>query len=165
MMFARQGRVLPLITGLLVLAPQIVFAQIERHDFKVPSEPGIELFVREVRTDRGGPPVLLIHGGGPGGLAVFDPDAPGYSLASTIATAGYDTYIMDVREFGRSTRSASLNPADPSAPPVGTSEEAVRDIGAVVKWNPLALTEREGCAHRSRIWRTLGRHVHSPSRR
>jgi hypothetical protein len=37
---------------------------IEREDLTIESEPGVELFVREVRsaTSRGGVPVVLVHG-------------------------------------------------------------------------------------------------------
>jgi pimeloyl-ACP methyl ester carboxylesterase len=109
-------------------------ATVERHDFTVNGDPGITLFVRLIRESAGGPPVLMIHGGGPGGLAVFDLDVPGYSLAESVARAGYDVYVMDIRGFGRSTRPASLDPSNDSAPPMGTSDEAVRDIAAVVSW-------------------------------
>jgi pimeloyl-ACP methyl ester carboxylesterase len=105
-----------------------------RHDFSVRSDSGIELFVREVRTDVGGPPVLLIHGGGPGGLATFDLEVPGYSMASNIAATGYDVYVMDLRGFGRSSRPAFLHLSNASALPAVTTDMAVRDIAAVVRW-------------------------------
>lgn len=92
--------------------------------FHSASRPWIQVVRAGVRTDAGGPPVLLIHGGGPGGLATFDLDVPGYSLAANIFLARYDVYVMDVRGFGRSSRPAFLRLSDPSAPSAVTSEMA-----------------------------------------
>ncbi len=108
-----------------------------RGDFSVVSEPGIELFVREVRaspTLEIGVPVLLIHGAGPGSLANFDLAVPGYSLAENIAGAGHVVYLMDVRGFGNSVRPASMDSTEDAAPPAVNSGEAVKDISAVVDW-------------------------------
>lgn len=60
-----------------------------REDVFVESDPGIEIFVREVvpNSPPTGVPILLIHGGGPGGIASFDLDVPGYSLAADFAYA------------------------------------------------------------------------------
>jgi len=111
-------------------------SQVTRQDFFVKSEPGIQIFVREVLpvTESEDIPILLIHGGGPGGLASFDLEVPGYSLAEDFATAGYRVYILDVRGWGRSTRPTSFNQPPEDSPPSVPSEEAVRDIGAVVDW-------------------------------
>ncbi|MEO1145167.1 MAG: alpha/beta fold hydrolase [Cyanobacteria bacterium J06638_22] len=109
---------------------------ISREDFFVESDPGIEIFVREVVTNVNstGVPILLIHGGGPGGIASFDLDIPGYSLAADFAQAGHPVYVINVRGWERSTRPTVLDaPADRN-PPAVTSEEAVRDIDAVIEW-------------------------------
>lgn len=98
-----------------------------RADGWVESEPGIRLFVREIKAsikEEEGFPVLLIHGGGPGSVPNFDPTVPHYSLAEDIASAGYFVYTMDVRGFGKSAGRASAVSAD----------EAVKDIAAVVDW-------------------------------
>lgn len=99
-----------------------------RADGWVDSEPGIRIFVREIKAsmkEEEGSPVLLIHGGGPGSIPNFDLTVQNYSLAENIAAAGHFVYIMDVRGFGRSTgRAASAV----------SSDEAVKDIGAVVDW-------------------------------
>lgn len=110
--------------------------EVSRTDFMVESDPGIEIFVREVTyRDRQGdkPPILLIHGGGPGGIASFDIEVSGYSLAETFAQAGHAVYVMNVRGWELSTRPDVLNKPAESNPPAVTSEEAVRDIGAVVQ--------------------------------
>lgn len=98
-----------------------------RSDGWVNSEPGVRLFVREVKAsmkEEEGSPVLLVHGGGPGSIPNFDPTVPQYSLAEDIASAGYFVYMMDVRGFGKSAGKASAVSAD----------EAVKDIAAVVDW-------------------------------
>lgn len=106
-----------------------------RTDHMVPSDPGIELFVREVLPPTPTKsPVLLVHGGGPGGIASFDLPVPGYSVAGDIADAGHPVYVMDVRGWGTSTIPAALESPVDACPPAVTSEEAVRDIGAVIGW-------------------------------
>jgi pimeloyl-ACP methyl ester carboxylesterase len=98
-----------------------------RADGWVESEPGIRLFVREIKAsmkEEKGHPVILIHGGGPGSIPNFDPTVPQYSLAENIAAAGYFVTMMDVRGFGKSAGRASAVSAG----------EAVKDIGAVVDW-------------------------------
>lgn len=119
-------------TALLACAPgtppplsALTSSAITRSDFTLPSDPGIEISVRELRAGAASalPPVLLVHGVGAGGTSSFDLPVPGYSLAEDLANAGHRTYAMDVRGFGRSTRPPSVN-----------ADEAVRDIAAVVAW-------------------------------
>jgi pimeloyl-ACP methyl ester carboxylesterase len=111
-------------------------AQVERRDFFVTSDPGIQIAVREVQSvnalNASRPPLLLIHGGGPGGVASFDLDVPGYSLAAEFAQAGHPVYVLNIRGWENSTRPDALNQPPESNPPAVTSDEAVRDIGAVV---------------------------------
>ena len=109
---------------------------ITRTDFWLESDPGIEVFVREVAANSAptGSPILLIHGGGPGGIASFDLDIPGYSLAADFAQAGHRVYVMNVRGWEYSTRPDALTEPADSNPPAVTSDEAVRDIDAVVDW-------------------------------
>jgi len=112
-------------------------SQISRQDFYVTSDPGIQIFVREVTTGEysaSAVPILLIHGGGAGGIASFDVNVPGYSLAEDFAKAGHLTYIMNVRGWEKSTRPAGLDQPPNASLPLVTSEEAVRDISAVVDW-------------------------------
>lgn len=111
-------------------------SMVSRIDVFVESDPGIEIFVREVMPSSPptGVPILLIHGGGPGGVASFDLNVPGYSLAADFAQAGHRVYIMNVRGWERSTRPRVLAEPANRNPPAVTSEEAIRDIGAVVEW-------------------------------
>jgi pimeloyl-ACP methyl ester carboxylesterase len=99
---------------------------VEREDFFVSSEPGIEIFVRELRAAAAppaGPPVLLLHGARVPGLASFDLPVPGGSLAADLALAGHVVYVMDARGYGRSTR-----PEHPQA----RANFVARDVHAVV---------------------------------
>jgi len=123
-----------LIQGLLAAGVASAFF---RGDAWVDSEPGIRIFVREIKAsmkEEAGSPVLLIHGGGPGSLSNFDPTIRGYSLAEDIAGAGHFVYLMDVRGFGKSTRPAAMDSADTKAPPAVSFGEAVKDISAIVDW-------------------------------
>jgi pimeloyl-ACP methyl ester carboxylesterase len=106
---------------------------VDRHDRHVTSDPGIEIFVREVRAqgEKQGVPLLLVHGGGPGGLESFDLPVPGYSLAEDLATAGHVVYVMDVRGWARSTRPLALEEPPERHPPAVRADEAERDIAAV----------------------------------
>jgi pimeloyl-ACP methyl ester carboxylesterase len=109
---------------------------VQRKDYFVASDPGIRLFVREVSVSHTAShlPIVLIHGARIPGIASFDLPVAGGSLAADLAARGFDIYVMDVRGYGRSTRPAGMD-APPSAhPPLVRSNEAVRDISAVVDW-------------------------------
>src|SRR4030095_11874547 len=113
-----------------------VRAEMERKEFHVESDSGVSLFVREVkaRSSKSVRPILLIHGARVPGIASFDLAVPGGSLAGDLAERGFAVYVMDVRGYGQSSRPAAMNePAQNNAPLV-RSDEAVRDIGAVVDW-------------------------------
>lgn len=109
---------------------------IERRDLTASSDPGIAIAFREViaRGHVDQTPVVLVHGAGGGGISSFDPPVPGYSLAEDLARAGHPTYVIDVRGWGRSTRPAALDAPPETNPPAVGSDEAVRDIHAVVAW-------------------------------
>ena len=110
-----------------------------RRDFFVAGDAGIRLFVREVAaksskhasTEK---PILLIHGARVPGLASFDLNAPGGSLASDLALRGFAVYIMDVRGYGASSRPAEMQEPPAAHAPLVRSDQAARDIGAVVDW-------------------------------
>jgi len=107
-----------------------------RHDFFVASDPGIRIFVREVIATgtRHRIPILLIHGARVPGLASFDLEVPGGSLAADLAHRGFAVYVMDVRGYGRSTRPREMEDPPSQHAPLVRSNQAAHDIGAVVDW-------------------------------
>jgi pimeloyl-ACP methyl ester carboxylesterase len=124
------------LTALIATGAACAQSNVQRHDFFIPSDPGVRLFVREVTASRASShlTILLIHGARIPGIASFDLPVPGGSLAADLATRGLDVYVLDVRGYGRSSRPAEMD-APPSAhPPLVRSNEAVRDISAAVDW-------------------------------
>jgi alpha-beta hydrolase superfamily lysophospholipase len=90
----------------------------------VQGDPGVQIFVRRVSDarSRSGPAILLIHGA----------RVPGGSLAAGLAARSFDVYVLDVHGYGRSTRPPELNEPPNAHPPLVRSNEAARDISAVV---------------------------------
>src|SRR5262245_44348792 len=109
-------------------------AAVTRRDVIIASDPGVSIAVREVVMPRNAAqvPVLLVHGAGGGGVASFDVPVAGYSLAEDLARAGHATYLLDVRGWGHSTRPTALDAPPEANEPQVSSDEAVRDIAAVV---------------------------------
>lgn len=108
-----------------------------RKDLFVESKPGVRIFVREVLPPdmaTNNVPVLLIHGGGPGGIVSFDMPVSRYSVAADLAKGGHPVYIVDVRSWGRSSRPAAMDKPAGDSPPLVCSEDAATDIGAVAGW-------------------------------
>ena len=110
--------------------------RIDRRDAMVESDSGIRIAVREVvAVGAPGPrrvPVVLVHGLGGGGVSSFDSPIAGYSLAEDLARAGHAVTVLSVRGWERSTRPPALEAPADANPPAVSSDEAVRDIGAVV---------------------------------
>ncbi len=128
-------RQLPLALAALATTANLALADVKRTDFTVFSEPGIEIAIREVvDTDviGTGDPIVLIHGARVPGIASFDLDVPGGSLAADLAAAGHAAFIVDLRGYGASTRpTAMANERIPDTPLV-RSGAAVRDLDAAV---------------------------------
>ena len=108
-------------------------------EFRVTSEPGIEIYVRNKRpagmqkfsSDK---TVIYVHGATYPAETAFDLPLDGVSWMDYIARQGYDVYLLDVRGYGASTRPMQMSrPATESAPFAGT-EEAMRDVDAVVEF-------------------------------
>lgn len=121
----------------LVLAASPGPAGVVRKDFYVPGENGIQLFVRQVTAKQAAwdaPAIVLIHGARVPGIASFDLDVPGGSLAADRAARGLIVYVMDVRGYGASTRPKEMGESPTGRAALVRSNEAARDIGSVVDW-------------------------------
>jgi len=108
---------------------------ISRTEFYVESDPGIRIYLREVRdqsakADNG--PILLVHGARVPGVGSFDLPVPGGSLAEDLATAGFIVYLIDIRGYGHSTRPKEMSEPPEQHAPLVRSSEAVRDINAAI---------------------------------
>ncbi len=124
----------------LVLAASLANARpanVVRQDFFVLEENGIRIFMREVvakDAPRDAPVLLLIHGARVPGIASFDLDVPGGSLAADLASRGLAVYVMDVRGYGTSTRPKEMEEPAAGRAALVRSNEAARDIGSAVDW-------------------------------
>jgi pimeloyl-ACP methyl ester carboxylesterase len=78
-----------------------------RSDYSVASEPGINIFVRQVSLKNTGQskkvPVLLLHGARVSGIASFDLPVPNGSLSAKLGRVRHTVYIIDARGYGNST--------------------------------------------------------------
>jgi pimeloyl-ACP methyl ester carboxylesterase len=106
-------------------------------DMMVPSEPGIDIFVRNKRPTNlakhsAERTLLFVHGSTYPAHTGFDLPLAGQSWMDFIAARGFDVYCLDVRGYGRSTRPAAMNEPPENNPPVARTPFAVRDITAVL---------------------------------
>ena len=114
-------------------------SSIAMEEFMVPSEPGIELYVRNKHAAgrsaySGDKVVLFVHGATYPAETAFDLQLNGMSWMDYIAQHGYDVYLVDVRGYGRSTRPPQMDqPADQNEP-FGGSATAVKDVAAAVEF-------------------------------
>jgi pimeloyl-ACP methyl ester carboxylesterase len=121
--------------GLMTAAPALA-DDVSRSDFHVTTTDGVSIFVRELRdpgTPNGTEPLILVHGARVPGLASFDLDAPGGSLAADLARSlRRPVFVMDARGYGKSDRSEAMSRPPSANRPLSRAYEVVRDIDAVV---------------------------------
>jgi pimeloyl-ACP methyl ester carboxylesterase len=106
-------------------------------DMMVPSEPGIDIYVRNKRPadlTRFSPErtLLMVHGSTYPAHIGFDIPLGEQSWMDSIAAHGYDVYCLDVRGYGRSTRPKAMDEPPQNNPPVARTPDAVKDITAVL---------------------------------
>ena len=77
--------------------------------------------------------VLLLHGATLASY-VFDLPVPGYSLQERLAAAGWASYALDVRGYGRSSRPVPGDPGCPADRPFSTAAESVADVADAVRF-------------------------------
>ena len=122
--------------------------QLITEDMMVPSEPGIDIFVRNKRpadltTFTPERTLLFVHGSTYPAHTGFDIPLGGQSWMEFIASRGYDVYCLDVRGYGRSTRPKAMDEPPQNNPPVARTPDAVKDITAVLDLHPQAPQHRE----------------------
>ncbi len=119
---------------------QQAFAQSQKvvmEEMMVPSEPGIELYVRnrhpaDMNSFRPERTLLFVHGATYPAHTSFDLELDGVSWMEYIAARGYDVYLLDLRGYGKSTRPKAMDDEPQANAPVVRGTDAVKDISAVV---------------------------------
>ena len=112
-------------------------ASLVTEEFMVPSEPGIEIYVRNKRPAdmKAFAPertLLFVHGSTYPAHTTFDLPLGGRSWMESIASRGYDVYCLDLRGYGRSTRPKEMSEPPEANPPIVRTPTAVKDITAVL---------------------------------
>jgi pimeloyl-ACP methyl ester carboxylesterase len=127
-----------IISGIVLICPPVCLlpasAPPHREDLFAKSDVGVQIHVREVRSDahQACQPILLVHGARVAGIASFDLPVAGGSLAADLADKGFCAYVMDVRGYGKSTRPQEMEQSPQNHPPLVRSVEAVHDIDAAI---------------------------------
>jgi pimeloyl-ACP methyl ester carboxylesterase len=116
-----------------------VATSLTTEEFRVTSEPGIQIYVRNKRPAgvskfSAEKTVIYIHGATYPAETAFDLKLDGLSWMDYIAQRGYDVYLLDVRGYGASTRPAQMDKPAKDSAPFGGTEEAMRDLDAVVEF-------------------------------
>ena len=131
-----------LVAGGLVLGGTVgggcaMAANVEMAEYMVPSDPGIQLYVREKhlagsQTFAGDRILLFVHGATYPAETSFDLPVGGQSMMDIMAARGWDVWMVDVRGYSRSTRPASMDGPPGQGTPIASTAEAARDVGAAV---------------------------------
>lgn len=101
--------------------------------------PGIEIHIRNKRLAcksafGAARTIVLMHGATYSSCSLFDTPLDGYSFMDFLATAGFDVYGVDVREYGASSRPVEMAvSANTHGPLVGT-EIAIRDFSTAIDY-------------------------------
>ena len=108
-------------------------------EFRVASDPGIQIYVRNkyptgMKQFSSEKTVVFVHGATYPAETAFDLPLDGMSWMDYIAQQGYDVYLLDVRGYGQSTRPAQMDRPAAENPPFAGTEEAMRDVDAVVEF-------------------------------
>jgi pimeloyl-ACP methyl ester carboxylesterase len=113
---------------------------LEREEFMVSAaDPGIKLYVvnkhlSNVQQLSSEKILLFVHGATQPAEATFDLPLEGLSWMDYIARHGWDVYLVDVRGYGRSTRSAEMDQPAEVNPPIVRTDVAIRDVGSAINF-------------------------------
>lgn len=111
---------------------------VELKETTIPSlEEGISLYLRnkhlsDKQTFRSKEVVLFLEPFSVPAAEAFD--VPGYSWMEEYAKKGYDTWAMDFRGFGKSTRPAAMDTPPGENKPVVRAADCVKDLAAAVDY-------------------------------
>jgi len=111
---------------------------ITTEEFMLPTlDPGIELYVRNKRPEdltrfTMENIVLFVHGATTPCETGFDLKLDGLSWMEYIASRGYDTWFVNVRGYGRSTRPHEMSEPARNNPPIVRTPTAAQDVGCAV---------------------------------
>lgn len=117
-------------------------------DVTVPSaDAGISLFMRNkapagMKAFSAEKTVLFVHGATYPSETTFDLKLGDQSWMDYIASHGYDVWLVDVRGYGRSSKTAALSQPASANPPFANTEDAVRDVSTAVDF----ILKRRGVA-------------------
>jgi pimeloyl-ACP methyl ester carboxylesterase len=123
-------------------------AALAAEDLMVPSaDAGVSLFMRNkapagMSTFSAEKTVLFVHGATYPSETAFDLRLGGVSWMEYIASRGYDVWLVDVRGYGRSSKTAALSQPPGANPPFANTEDAVRDVATAVDF----ILKRRGIA-------------------
>jgi pimeloyl-ACP methyl ester carboxylesterase len=78
--------------------------------------------------------VLFVHGATYPSETGFDIDLPGGSWMDYAAQRGFDTYFVDIRGYGGSTRPSSMSQPPANNPPFADTKEAIQDVSSAVEF-------------------------------
>ena len=101
------------------------------------SDGDIRLFMHNKRMRRSGAPradrtVLFLHGLTYPGSTAFDLQLGGHSWMDDLARLGFDTWSVDIRGFGGSTRPSAMDQPASANPPLLNAEIATTDVASAV---------------------------------
>jgi pimeloyl-ACP methyl ester carboxylesterase len=130
-------------TGSSVAPPALV-----SEDVMVPAaDTGVSLFMRNktsagMKSFSAEKTVLFVHGATYPSEITFDLKLGDQSWMDYIASRGYDVWLVDVRGYGRSSKTAALSQPASANPPFANTEDAVRDVATAVDF----ILKRRGIA-------------------
>lgn len=135
----RKGGLAALVAVLALALPARAAPHIVAEEAMVGSDPGVSVYVRNKHPDgvsSYGPDrtLIFVHGATYPASTSFDLPLGGASWMDRLAACGFDVYLVDVRGYGRSTRPPAMAQPPKANPPVATTGEAIRDLGAAVDY-------------------------------
>jgi pimeloyl-ACP methyl ester carboxylesterase len=78
--------------------------------------------------------VLFVHGATYPSETLFDLKLGDQSWMDYIASRGYDVWLVDVRGYGRSSKTAAMSQPPDANPPFADTEDAERDVATAVDY-------------------------------